>query len=182
MPPYTSNTQVDNAGVDVRLTQLRNLLAGTRPQPNPATPDPTLADPPGTTNGDNNFVLGAWPGTGAGNPTSCPTASRIPAMFSISTNPPQVQRTTPAVPGRWGEAHVGPRLADHAPAARPRYLNLVADPYNNPVRAGYSFGIADLLNGAPAPQPTTTTTSSTPFRSVTPARSTTATSSTPPVA
>ena len=33
MPPYTSNTQVDNAGVDVRLTQLRNLLAGTRPQP-----------------------------------------------------------------------------------------------------------------------------------------------------
>ena len=27
------NTQVDNAGIDVRLTQLRNLLAGTRPAP-----------------------------------------------------------------------------------------------------------------------------------------------------
>ena len=25
----------------------------------------------------------------------------------------------------------------------------MANPYNNPVRAGYSFGIADLLNGAP---------------------------------
>ena len=59
MPPYTSNTQVDNAGIDVRLTQLRNLLAGTRPQPNPTTSDPVLADPHGTTNGDDNFVLGA---------------------------------------------------------------------------------------------------------------------------
>ena len=29
------NGQVDSGGVDVRLTQLRNLLAGTRPQPNP---------------------------------------------------------------------------------------------------------------------------------------------------
>ena len=38
MHPYTSNTQVDNAGVDVRLTQLRNLLAGTRPQPTPGVP------------------------------------------------------------------------------------------------------------------------------------------------
>ena len=47
-PPYTSNTQVDNAGIDVRLTQLRNLLAGTRPQPNPTTSDPVLADPQGT--------------------------------------------------------------------------------------------------------------------------------------
>ena len=101
-------------------------------------------------------------------------------MSSISTNPPQVQRTTPAVPGRWGEAPSIP--GQPVTAAGGQVLNLVADPYNNPVRAGYSFGIADLLNGAPAPQPTTTTTSSTPFRSVTPARSTTATSSTPPVA
>ena len=34
-------------------------------------------------------------------------------------------------------------------AAGGQVLNLVANPYNNPVRAGYSFGIADLLNGAP---------------------------------
>ena len=32
------NGQVDSAGVDVRLTQLRNLLAGTRPQTNPGVP------------------------------------------------------------------------------------------------------------------------------------------------
>ena len=42
------NTQVDNAGIDVRLTQLRNLLAGTRP------PQKTTF---GTgTDGDTNYV------------------------------------------------------------------------------------------------------------------------------
>ena len=108
-----------------------------------------------------------------------PNGIADPGDILISTNPPQVQRTTPAVPGRWGEAPWIP--GQPVSAAGGQVLNLVANPYNNPVRAGYSFGIADLLNGAPAPQPTTTTTSSTPFRSVTPARSTTATSSTPPV-
>ena len=112
MPPYTSNTQVDNAGVDVRLTQLRNLLAGTRPQPNPTTSDPALADPHGTTNGDDNFVFGAWPGTGGGQPYFMPNGIAEPGDdHLISTNPPQVQRTTPAVPGRWGEAPVIPGAA-----------------------------------------------------------------------
>ena len=46
------------AGIDVRLTQLRNLLAGTRPQPNPGVPgsSPGAPDPTGQINGDNNFV------------------------------------------------------------------------------------------------------------------------------
>ncbi len=39
---FALNTQVDNAGIDVRLTQYRNLLAGTRP--------------PGLGNNDTNFV------------------------------------------------------------------------------------------------------------------------------
>ncbi|MGC1723671.1 MAG: hypothetical protein WA746_32210, partial [Isosphaeraceae bacterium] len=147
MPPYTSNTQVDNAGVDVRLTQLRNLLAGTRPQPNPTTPYPALADPHGTTNGDDNFVFGAWPGTGGGQPYFMPNGIADPGDVLISTNPPQVQRTTSAVPGRWGEAPFIP--GQPVSAAGGQVLNLVANPYNNPVRAGYSFGIADLLNGAP---------------------------------
>ena len=97
---------------------------------------------------------------------------------------PYVQRLNPPVAGRWGEADSvsGGIDAPNAPNQINGYVNLVQDSFTNPVRAGYSFGIADLLNGAPAPQPTTTTTSSTPFRSVTPARSTTATSSTPPVA
>ncbi len=43
-PYYPSNSQVDNAGIDVRLTQLRNLLAGTR-----------MASTAGD-NGDLNYV------------------------------------------------------------------------------------------------------------------------------
>ena len=150
VPPYnTSNTQVDNVGVDVRLTQLRNLLAGTRPQPNPTTSYPALADPHGTTNGDDNVVFGAWPNKGGGQPYFIPNGIADPGDVLISTNPPLVQRTTPAVPGRWAS----PRAIPGQPvsAAGGQVLNLVANPYNNPVRAGYSFGIADLLNGAPLP-------------------------------
>ena len=179
-----ANSQYDSGGTDVRLTQLRNLLAGTRPQQNPmpssAAQYPWISDPTGSSNGDDNFVLGAWPNKGGGQPYFMPNGIAEPGIdVPISTNPPQVQRTTPAVPGRWGESPWIP--GQPVSAAGGQVLNLVANPYNNPVRAGYSFGIADLLNGAPAPQPTTTTTSSTPFRSVTPVRSTTATSSTPPV-
>ena len=50
IPPAITavNTQVDNAGIDVRLTQLRNLLAGTRP------PQKTTL---GTgTDGETNYV------------------------------------------------------------------------------------------------------------------------------
>ena len=65
----------------------------------------------------------------------------------ISNNPPRVQRTTPAVPGRWGEAPWIPGVP--VAGAGGQILNLVARTYNNPVRAGYSFGMADLLSGAP---------------------------------
>jgi large repetitive protein len=147
MPPYTSNTQIDSAGIDVRLTQLRNLLAGTRPQPNPTTFSPALTDPRGTTNGDDNFVLGAWPGTGSGQPYFMPNGIADTADILISTNPPQVQRTTPAVPGRWGEAVSIPGVP--FATASGQVLNWVANPYNNPVRAGYSYGPADWLNGVP---------------------------------
>jgi hypothetical protein len=170
---------VDNVGVDVRLTQLRNLLAGTRPQPNPTTPYPALADPHGMTNGDDNSVFGAWPGTGGGQPYFMPNGVADPGDVLISTNPPQVQRTTPAVPGRWGESPWIP--GQPVSAAGGQVLNLVANTYNNPVRAGYSFGIADLLNGAPRAAADDNYNQFDPFRSVTPARSTTATSSTPPV-
>ena len=63
------NTQVDNAGIDVRLTQLRNLLAGTRP------PQKTTF---GTgTDGDTNFVsveTVAGSGVPSSHRGSCPTA------------------------------------------------------------------------------------------------------------
>ncbi len=147
MPPYTSNNQVDNAGIDVRLTQLRNLLAGTRPQPNPTISEPMLADPQGTNNGDDNFVFGAWPGTGGGQPYFMPNGIADPGDILISTNPPRVQRLAPAVPGRWGEAPSIPGVP--FTAANGQTVNWVANPYNNPVRAGYSFGPADWLNGTP---------------------------------
>ena len=147
MPPYTSNSQVDNTGIDVRLTQLRNLLAGTRPQPNPTTSDPLKTDPGGTTNGDTNFVFGAWPGTGGGQPYFMPNGIADPGDTPISTNPHPVQRTTAAVPGRWGEAQSIPGVPITGQGGQ--VLNLVANPYNNPVRAGYSFSIADLFNGGP---------------------------------
>ena len=57
---YTAaNTQVDNVGTDVRLTQLRNLLAcglARSRYPTAITP-PWVSDPTGQINGDNNFVL-----------------------------------------------------------------------------------------------------------------------------
>ena len=146
-----ANTQYDSGGTDVRLTQLRNLLAGTRPQQNPmpssAAQYPWISDPTGSSNGDDNFVLGAWPNKGGGQPYFLPNGIADFSDVPISTNPPQVQRTTPAVPGRWGEAPWIP--GQPVSAAGGQVLNLVANPYNNPVRAGYSFGIADLLNDAP---------------------------------
>ncbi len=146
-PPYTSNSQVDNAGIDVRLTQLRNLLAGTRPQVDPKTSDPLLADPHGTTNGDNNFVFGAWPGVGGGQPYFMPNGIADSGDVLISPNPPGVERTTPAVAGRWGEPQSIPGMPVTVTGGQ--VLNLVASAYNNPVRAGYSFSIGDLLNGPP---------------------------------
>ena len=117
MPPYTSNTQVDNAGIDVRLTQLRNLLAGTRPQPNPTTSDPVLADPHGTTNGDDNFVFGAWPGTGGGQPYFMPNGIADPAMSSSapillrSSGPPRPSPGAGARPRRSPASRSPPRAA-----------------------------------------------------------------------
>jgi hypothetical protein len=146
-PPYTSNTQVDNAGIDVRLTQLRNLLSGTRPQPHPTSSDPVLADPRGTTNGDDNVVFGAWAGVGSGQPYFMPNGIADSGDILISKNPPQVQRTTSAVAGRWGEAELIPGVPLTVAGGQP--LNLVANSYNNPIRSGYSFGITDLMSGAP---------------------------------
>ena len=112
MPPYTSNTQVDNAGIDVRLDPA--------PQPPGRHAAPAQShdvrpragrSPAGRPTATIISSSAPGPAPGAGNPISCPTASRIPAMSSISTNPPRVQRTTPAVPGRWGEAPSIPGVA-----------------------------------------------------------------------
>jgi hypothetical protein len=166
LPQMTSNTQVDNAyllaagggyytdtvmnqaGIDVRLTQLRNLLAGTRPQPKFTQPDTT-----GSINGDTNSVFGAWPGVGAGQRGFLPNGmgdvsdTPSPAGYTDGTNPLIVRVSTPTG-GRWGEAASVPGIPFANPAGPPNPpFNLVRwGQYTNPVRAGYSFDVTDLLN------------------------------------
>ena len=149
-PPATNavNTQVDSAGIDVRLTQLRNLLAGTRP------PQTTTF---GTgTDGDTNFVsVETASGSSVGNPLFMPNgiadpADAPPVFGTDASGGPVVQRVTPAVAGRWGEAASIPgRISAPAvpsPPAINGYVNLVHANYVNSVRAGYSYDITDILN------------------------------------
>src|SRR5262249_3286898 len=117
----TYNTQVDNSnanayninngptilgGTDVRLTQLRNILAGSRPFTNPLTPLPPLSATPA----DVNTVFGLW-GTGPQKPYSLPNGivdgADLTAGYTIadpSSGNILAQRTMPPVAGRWGEA------------------------------------------------------------------------------
>ncbi len=152
----TANTQVDNSigatsgvyqSIDVRLTQLRNLLAGTRPQVNPAQPDTS-----GTINGDTNLVWGSFSGRGAGSAYAFPNSMADLNDVPVSSFPgpnnttlPLVQRTTSPVPGRWGEAPMIPGVP-FATQNATAPAGLVQPFYANPVRAGYSFDMVDLLN------------------------------------
>ncbi len=159
----TYNAQVDNTTTynttlaapawsqngDVRTTQLRNLLAGTRPQVNPFLPDTT-----GVINGDTNVVFGSWPGTATGPGTAYALPNSI-ADFSDNViftgtdangNPlPFVQRTAPPVGGRWGEATSVPGVPYPNPNPNSPPYNLLQSNYANPVRAGYSFDPTDLF-------------------------------------
>ena len=142
------NTQVDSAGIDVRLTQLRNLLAGTRPQTTPGVPGLSQGSPDltGLVNGDNNSVsvgniLYLMP-NGVADPQDT-------AFGTDASNAPAVKRATPAVAGRWGEAESIPGGISvpgfPSPPAINNYVNLVHANYVNSVRAGYSYVIADIL-------------------------------------
>jgi hypothetical protein len=159
----TFNAQVDNTTTynttlaapawsqngDVRTTQLRNLLAGTRPQVNPFLPDTT-----GLINGDTNVVFGSWPGvvTGPGSAYALPNSiadfsdNVIFTGTDANGNPlPFVQRTAPPVGGRWGEATSISGVPYPNPNPNGPPVNLVQTNYANPVRAGYSFDPTDLF-------------------------------------
>jgi hypothetical protein len=83
--PPTSPSQDDDAGVDVSLTQLRNLLAGTRPQQfDAATGTPLNED-------SNTFDLGG------GN--FIPMPNNLSDTADIGSN----RSAVPPVAGRWGE-------------------------------------------------------------------------------
>ena len=145
--PYPApDGQVDSGGLDVRLTQLRNILTGTRPQNNPGTPGyaPGSPDLTGQTNGDNNFVL-----IGS-QPYFMPNSvADIGDVDMNGTSPPQagVLRINPPVAGRWGEAQSVHGYPVYNPNGPP--FNLVVPAFNNRIRAGYSMDITDLENGIP---------------------------------
>ncbi len=131
--------------VDVRTTQLRNLLAGTRPQVNPFLPDTT-----GQINGDTNFVYGSWPGitTGPGSAYTLPNGiadlADVASGFTDSSGQHPGSAHCPAGRRAMGRSGVGPRSSFTAPNSPPP-LNLIQIGYANPVRAGYSFDPTDLL-------------------------------------
>ncbi len=148
-----ANSQVDSAGIDVRLIQLRNLLAGTRPHTNSS-----LAGT-GQVNGDTNFVAfndntnNLFP-----MPNSIADFADTGAAPDPNTGLPFLVRSTPPVPGRWGEAQSIPGAAILNPfnsttpppaTLGPQYVNVVMSNYSNPVRAGYSNNIKDIMNGLP---------------------------------
>jgi large repetitive protein len=111
-------SQTDNAGIDVRLTQLRNLLTGTRPQVDPFAPTINAQ------NGDANWVL--IDGVRYYLPNNVADEADVPVAF----NPGHVLRNTPSVPGRWGEG-------DRIPGAA---VNPITADYGNLIRAGRSVG------------------------------------------
>ena len=147
----------------MRLTQLRNILAGTRPQTNPKNGGIV------TSNGDNNFAL--INGTGVGQSTRYFMPNGIAEIADANGNPidayqtdpntllPYVERNSPPVPGRWGEAQSIPGVPFPNPTGittAPAYVNVVGPNYSsqtgmlgNQVRAGYSMDISDLLGGLP---------------------------------
>ena len=155
--PYTAaNTQVDNssatAPLDVRLIQLRNLLAGTRPQTYPGVPGLSAGSPDltGKVNGDDNFVL--INSTPYFIPNSISDAGDVDTQ---GNNPPVaangVIRTTAPVAGRWGESQAVPGypLGFANPNPPPPDLTMLSSNYTNRIRAGFSLDMSDYNAGTP---------------------------------
>lgn len=120
------NQQYDNSGVNVSLTQNRNILAGARPQ-----------DAFGN-NQDSNTVLV--------NGSLVPFPNGIFDATETSSNP-YLYAGTPSIAGRWGEADSVPQ---YLPAPDPNF----GATYNNPVRAGLSnisYYNQTYNNSLPAP-------------------------------
>ncbi len=149
--PLTSYTQHDNAGMNVALTQLRNILAGTVPTDvsNPLTyanisattgAVTTSSLPTNPTNQDLNYVVVN------GVPYVLPN-NVADGGDNFSQNTSYVQRLVNAVPGRWGEVSGVPRILplsyNNPTNNNPAFTNPpILYPgywYNNPVRAGRSF-------------------------------------------
>jgi len=138
--------------VPVALTQLRNLLTGTRlPDPsfNPNQPYSSSTNTP-TSNFDINTLV--VNGTRVLLPNNVADGSDVMTPPPSATGPGKVLRTTPAVAGRWGEEDAVPGSAQN-----PLILNTAGPQpptnFNNAIRAGHSISNSsydardDNLNG-----------------------------------
>ena len=163
---YPSNSQVDNAGIDVRLTQLRNLLAGTRPHTTQASPAT------GEVNGDTNFVAYSLD-DGQRRDTAVLHAQRdrrLPrhdqrddatARRQYRCLPLCLRSTRPcpaagARPSRFPVTSFPNPLIPCRRRTRPNSSTCVTSNYTNPVRAGYSFNIKRHHQWPAAAMPPTT--------------------------
>jgi hypothetical protein len=128
--------QKDNAGVDVRLTQLRNLLTGTRPASDPFNADFNA-------NGDANWVQMGVDSNGNPVPFYMPngqydaTPPVNPPDVLNGTDPitgnAAVVRNTQPVAGRWGESDI---VQSVIPTAQTTWGNRVRAGLSR----GYTFG------------------------------------------
>ena len=152
--PYskTTFTQYDDAGINVALTQLRNILAGTRPTTlsNPFTgtlPANMSVAVSTTLNTDVNAVL----------------VNSQPWIFPNGvfdyhdvggTTAPVTSNTVPAVAGRWGEVEGIPSLLFSPTTSNTFDTTYPISVWNNPVRAGRSI-YTTLNTGTGGGAPTT---------------------------
>ena len=184
--PYTEQLPGgQRAGSTSGLTQLRNLLAGTRPQPNP-----TLSNPGRPTRSGRSTATTTcrrrWH-RGRHDLLHAQRHRGLGGDILVGTNPPRVQRqrTTAPVAGRWGEAQSIPGVPftiHRRPAVREPGGNSLQQPGPRGLFARRRRPASTATS--PATPPTTTTTRSTPSgrHRLAPARSATSTSTTPPAA
>ena len=152
-PNQFDYSQWDNAGLPVNLTQLRNLLTGTRAQTTTIIPQSSVSSgiyvPPTQDNSDSNIVAFGLDGNGNQQSYALPNNVRDTSDAAPTGSPGL--RITPDTAGRWGESdYVPTSLPLHTgfPTTYPQtYYQL--NNFNNLIRAGLSLGNL-LTGGAPA--------------------------------
>ena len=151
-------SQVDNAGVSVALTQMRNILAGTIPTdlPYPYTGGfPLTAANTATKNGDINVVMV--------NGQLMVLPNNMADLQDVS-NGGVVARNLPAVAGRWGEAYGVQQFTSLLPS--PAVANSPFSNLNYPSYWSTTTPSARAAPSTPAGRTTSwTTTSTAPTRS-----------------
>ncbi|WP_435005335.1 hypothetical protein P12x_003232 [Tundrisphaera lichenicola] len=135
-------SQIDNAGIDVALTQLRALLAGTIPQDNPTNPTNTVTEQNWVAMNGNRYFMPNMVIDQFDNGYNADPTQAFVNKFGV----------TP-VAGRWGEPEGIPQFLSIQQSI---FSSIGFTPfvYTNPVRAGRSFYNAATPNISNSFQPT----------------------------